>query len=360
LATDEPLETLSVRRLNRALLARQHLLEPAAAGTPLTQVIEDVGGLQTQYAPSAYYSLFTRMARFERAYLTRAMEARQVIHGTLMRATIHSVSARDYWPIVAGIRRARQEWIKRVSGGRVEDVDFAAAGDALRDVLREGPLSARDVTRLMAERGFPRESVGRGSMWADIVRIPPSGTWERRANDLYELAEHWLPPETQPGGMPDEADGIKLLLGRYLRAFGPARVADFANWAGLPPPSAALAARGMLLLRFRDEARRVLVDLPDAPLPPEDTPAPVRFLPVWDATLLVHARATQILPEAYRPLIFTRTPQSVPCFIVDGQVAGTWRYDSGAVVTDAFAALPAALRRAVDAEAARLTQFHTR
>jgi len=278
-----------------------------------------------------------------------------------MRITIHSVSARDYWPTVAAVRRSRQEWIKRVSGAQVGAVDFAAAGAALRDVLRDGPLRARDVTRLMAERGFPRESVGRGSMWTDIVRIPPSGTWERRANDLYELAERWLPPETQPGGMPDEADGIRLLLRRYLRAFGPARLADFANWAGLPPRSVTRAAHGTQLRRFRDEAGRVLVDLPDAPLPPEDTPAPVRFLPVWDATLLVHARTKQILPEAYRPLVFsTRTPQSVPCFIVDGQVAGTWRYDSGAVVTDAFAALPAALRRAVDAEAARLTQFHTR
>ena len=319
-----------------------------------------MGGLQTQYAPSAYYALFTRMARFERGDLTRAMEAREVIHGTLMRVTIHSVTARDYWPIVAGIRRSRQEWMRRVSGGRVDEFDFAAAGDALRGVLRDGPLRARDVTRLMAERGFPRESVGRGSLWTDLVRIPPSGTWERRANDLYELAERWLPPESQPGGVADEADGINLLLRRYLGAFGPARVADFANWAGLPPRTAAHAAHDAQLRHFRDEAGRVLVDLPDAPLPAEDTPAPVRFLPVWDATLLVHCRATQILPEAYRPLIFnTRTPQSVPCFIVDGQVAGTWRYNSGAVVTDAFAVLPAALRRAVDAEAARLTQFHT-
>jgi hypothetical protein len=114
------------------------------------------------------------------------------------------------------------------------------------------------------------------------------------------------------------------------------------------------------LRQFRDEKGRHLVDLPDAPLPPEETPAPVRFLPVWDATLLVHCRRALILPEKYRPLVFnTRTPHSVNTFLVDGQVRGTWRYDHGRIATDSFAPLTPEIRREVEAEAADLAKFHS-
>ena len=137
------------------------------------------------------------------------------------------------------------------------------------------------------------------------------------------------------GGIPDELDGVRLLLRRYLAGFGPARLNDFANWAGIPLPLAKSASNSFDLRRFRDEQGRVLVDLPDAPLPADDVPAPVRFLPVWDPTLLVHCRRALILPEEHRPRIFnTRTPHSINCFLVDGQVAGSWRYNSGRVITE--------------------------
>jgi len=110
--------------------------------------------------------------------------------------------------------------------------------------------------------------------------------------------------------------------------------------------------------RFRDERGAELVDLPRAPLPDPATPAPVRFLPTWDATLLVHARRTQVLPERFRPLVFsTKTPHSVPTFLVDGQVAGTWRHEHGRVVTQSFEPLPAAAGREVAGEAERLAAF---
>src|SRR3954452_20559075 len=124
--TNADLETLTTRRLNRALLARQHLLE--RADSSISDVVEDVGGLQTQYAPSAYIALWSRLRGFERDDLTAAMERREVIHGTLMRVTIHSVTAGDYWPAVAGIRKSRQAWLRRVtSGGPFHDLDFEAA-----------------------------------------------------------------------------------------------------------------------------------------------------------------------------------------------------------------------------------------
>ena len=184
---------LSARRLNRALLARQHLLEPSTGS--LTETIEDVGGLQTQYAPAAYVGLSSRMASLERAELTRAMERREVIHGTLMRVTIHSVSARDYWPMVAGIRRSRQEWVLRVSSGMRGNAPIEPVVQAIREVFADGPVRAKQLTAEVTARGYPPQAIGWASLWVDIVRIPPSGTWDRRANDLYELAERWLPPD---------------------------------------------------------------------------------------------------------------------------------------------------------------------
>ena len=113
------------------------------------------------------------------------------------------------------------------------------------------------------------------------------------------------------------------------------------------------------LRTYRDEGGRTLVDLPDAPLPDPDTPAPARFLPVWDATLLVHARRTLILPEEFRPRVFnTKTPHSVNTFLLDGQVAGTWRYDKGAMSLEPFRKLTRAERAAIDDEAHRLEAFH--
>jgi hypothetical protein len=146
---------------------------------------------------------------------------------------------------------------------------------------------------------------------------------------------------------------------RYLAAFGPATRDDLASWSGVPAPQLEPALAAVPLRRFRSEDGAELVDLPRAPLPPADTPAPVRFLPTWDATLLVHARRTQILPEEHRPRIFhTKTPQSVPTFLVDGAVAGTWRYDGGRVDLEPFGRLDRTTTRALREEAARLAAFH--
>jgi hypothetical protein len=276
-----------------------------------------------------------------------------------MRVTLHSVTARDYWPIVAGIRRARQEWMLRVTQGMRGSFDVEEIARALREVLEPGPLRARDVTAAMTERGFPTQAVGWASLYVDIVRIPPSGTWERRANDLYELAERWLPPDSTPTGLPEEIDGARLLVQRYLGAFGPARPADLAGWAGISLQLVKRALDGMELRRFRDEQRRELIDLPGAPLPTDGIAVPVRFLPVWDPTLLVHCRRALILPEEYRPRVFnTRTPHSVNTFLVDGQVAGTWRHEEGRIVTNSFETLAPRAQREVDDEAERLSKLY--
>jgi hypothetical protein len=129
--------------------------------------------------------------------------------------------------------------------------------------------------------------------------------------------------------------------------------------AGLKPAALAPTLKRLELRRFRAEDGAELLDLPRAPLPAADTSAPVRFLPTWDATLLVHARRTGVLPEEHRPRIFhTKNPQSTPVFLVDGEVAGTWRHDAGRMAIEPFRRLDAATRRALDAEAERLAAFH--
>jgi hypothetical protein len=192
-------------------------------------------------------------------------------------------------------------------------------------------------------------------LWLDLVRVPPSGTWERRRADLYAAAEDWVGGEdTNP------ANALEHLVRRYLGGFGPAPATDVADWGGLGVTELAPALDRIPLRRFRDEDGKELLDLPRAPLPDPDTPAPVRFLPIWDASLLAHARRSGILPEEHRPKVFnTRTPQSVATFLVDGAVAGTWRFEKGRVKVEPFGRLDGSARRELNEEAERLAEFHS-
>jgi Winged helix DNA-binding domain len=343
---------LTTRQLNRALLARQLLLERSSLS--LTRAIEQVAGLQTQYAPSAYLSLWSRLHDFRRESLTRALEQRRVVQATLLRATIHIVSARDHPLFIAGIRRSNREWWGRVQRKEVEDVDMDAVAARLRELLAAGPRRASELKDILIADGFPPRAWSGAGMWLEMVRVPPSGTWDQRRADLFGLAEDWLAPSA-----PTEAEGLEHLIRRYLGGFGPASVNDVASWGGLPVTTVRPMVERLRFRRFRDEQGRELIDLSRGPLPDPDSPAPVRFLPTWEATLLVHARRTQILPEPYRPLVFnTKTPHSVPTFLVDGSVAGTWRYESGKVRLEPFAPLPRGVRRELEDEAERLAGFH--
>jgi hypothetical protein len=340
--------TLTPRALNRALLARQCIIERARA--PLPRVLERIGGIQAQYAPSMYIGLWSRLEGFERQHLTRALERRTVVQGTLMRATIHLVSAGDYWPFAVGIRRRLREWWIRVHQG-IDEPRLRAAARRVRPQLAKGPMRQADLDELLGKGPAMRNGVG---LFLDLVRVPPSGTWERRRADIYAAAEDWL----EPGDVREE-EGVDRLVHRYLSGFGPAPRTDIANWAGLPVADVAPALERMALRRFRDVKGKELLDLPRAPLPDPDTPAPVRFLPTWDATLLVHARRTEILPEKHRPRVFnTKTPHSMETFLVDGQVAGTWKYEKGRVRLAPFGRLDRATRRELEEEAERLAAFH--
>ena len=327
---------LTQRELNRALLARQLLLERSTLSIP--RALERIGGIQNQYAPNAYVRLWSCLERFRHDDLTRAIERRTVVQGTLMRTTIHLVSAREYWFDAAGLQQAQRAWQLRVDKTTAAEMRKRAA--KLRAALISGPVPAKQLD-------------GRAQLWEHVVRAPPSGTWERRRADLYALAEQWVGPCAV-----SEDDGIDHLVRSYTRGFGPAALDDVSSWSGVPVRMLAPALERMRLRRFRDEQGRELVDLPRAPLPPADTPAPVRFLPWWDAVLLVHARRTGLMPEEYRPIVFaTKNPPSVPTFLVDGRVAGAWRYEDGRIELEPYERLTRSALRELRDEGERLAAF---
>jgi Winged helix DNA-binding domain len=337
--------TLTQRELNRALLARQLLLERGSM--PIPRALERVGGIQAQYAPSMYIGLWSRLEGFERDALTRALERKSVVQATLMRATIHLVSRRDYWPLLTATEDPLRAWWLRVTRGdgkRVRDNAKRA-----RAILADGPLRWKELEERLGGRV---EAAGIGTC-LPLVRVPPSGTWERRRADLVAASEDWIGRERV-----DVEEARALIVSRYLAGFGPARKRDIADWASLNVADVTAALGRLRIRRFRDEEGKELVDLPRAPLPEPETPAPPRFLPTWDATLLVHARRTQILPEEYRPRIFnTKAPHSFNTFLVDGQVAGTWRHEQGRVQLEPFHRLDSGTRRELENEAERLAAF---
>jgi hypothetical protein len=335
------LRTLTQRELNRAVLARQGLLERFSS--PLPRVLERIGGIQAQYAPSMYIGLWSRVAGLEREAVTRGLERRSLVQATLLRSTIHLVSKADYWPLALAIREGRQASWRRATKSTA---DMDAAAETARAALRGCSLRRAELEALLGKEAFH----GLG-MWLDLVRVPPAGTWERRRADVYGLAEEWVGP-------PAAGDPPATLVRRYLQGFGPATRNEIASFAGLRVGDVAPALERLELRRFAAEDGAELLDLPRAPLPAGDTPAPPRFLPTWDATLLIHARRALVIREEDRARIFsTRTPQSFPTFLVDGTAAGTWRYEDGRVTLDPWRPLAPGDLLALEQEGERLARY---
>jgi hypothetical protein len=338
---------LTEAQLRATLLHRQGLLARAPADASIPAVIDAMGGIQDQYAPSGYVALWSRIEGFRRSALTEALEDRSVVQATTLRVTIHLHSAAAFWRVAMGVRQARRTWWLRVQK-EIDEATMVARAERLRSALADGP---RDVKTLGQDgAGF----IGNHGLWLDLVRVPPSGTWERRRADRLALAEQWIgPPDAT------EADGLRHLVEAYLRAFGPAPWPDIATWAGVPAPWLREAAADLAFTRYRDERGRELIDLPGLPIADPDTRAPVRFLPTWEAMLLVHARRTQVLPEEHRPKVFNdKNPASIGGILVGGQVAGSWAWRDGEVQVTRFRELTSAERDELESERARLEAFH--
>ena len=291
--------------------------------------------------------LWTRLASFRQDALTAALEDRTLVQATLMRGTIHIVSRREFWRYALAVRRARQEWAARINV-LPSEFELRARSDALRAALADGPKTVKELG--VIGQGF----VGNLGLWVDLVRVPPSGTWDRRRADRLALAEDWV-------GLPDvtEDEGLVHVVQAYLRAFGPASWNDISSWAGVPAVDLKRGGEGLTLVGYRSEGGRELVDLAGAPLPDPDAPAPVRFLPHWDANLLVHARRTGLLPDVHRSKVFsTKNPFSVGVVLVDGRGVAAWSLRDGRIVVDPFEEIAERDQRAVEAEREALEAFH--
>ncbi|MGI8518583.1 MAG: winged helix DNA-binding domain-containing protein [Acidimicrobiia bacterium] len=334
-------EVLSAQAINRAVLARQLLLE--RSNLPMSDALDQIAGIQNQYAPNGYIGLWSRLADFKRETLTATLERRTVVQGTTLRGTIHLVTPEFFQLSNEAVREERAAWWFRAAR-RNDQEAMRVVAKQIAQALAQGP---RKRAALMQDVGIDAATWNGATAFVDLIRVPPSGTWGNRRADLYDL---FAAPSIDPAVARPE------IVGRYLRAFGPASAKDIAtflalNLNGLKPRLAGYRT-------FRSEDGTELFDVEDGLLPDPNTPAPPRFLPPWDANLLVHARRTGILPEEYRPLIFnTKMPQSVPTFLIDGRVAGTWRLDATDLQISPFGKLDQRSTSALNDEAERLREF---
>jgi hypothetical protein len=332
---------LSERALNRALLARQLYLDRSDLSIP--QALDRIAGIQNQYAPAGYISLWSRLIGFRRDHLTSALERGEVVQGTTIRSTIHLVTPELFHISNAAVREERTAWWFRATG-RHDQLEMQRVAKEIEAALKNGP-QARNL--LVKHLGIDSATWNGALTYLDLIRVPPSGTWDKRRADLYGL----LP--TKPI---DPELARREMVDRYLRAFGPAAVADAATFLGLR--SSQIRPLMAEYPTSRGPQGVQLFDVEGGLLPDPDTPVPPRFIPVWDAALLVHARRTQILPERYRSRIFnTKTPHSHNTFLIDGQVAGTWKFEAGDITINAFEPLDRSSTIQLDEERERLREF---
>jgi hypothetical protein len=347
-------EVLRVRALNRALLARQSLLERSAQ-SPL-QMVERLIGLQAQAPNPPYLGLWTRLQTFSLDDLSQAMHARRIVRATMMRGTLHLVSADDY----RALRSVLQPVLRRLSmqsahAKALNGLELAAVRKAGADALRERPLSATALGAALSAHWPAHDSNELALLVRSVeplVHVPPAGIWDSHKAASFAAAQDWL-----GAAIADEADdtAIEAMLLRYLGAFGPASARDASVWSGLTATRQYLQRLRPRLRVFRDEGGTELFDLPDAPRPHEDTPAPPRLLPEFDNVLLAHAQRARILPEARRASVFTRNGLVAATVLIDGFVAGTWKLQREAAAATLtitpFKRLSAADRAALESEA---------
>jgi winged helix DNA-binding protein len=325
-------QPMTTTALNRALLARQGLLE--RLDLPLVDAVEAVGALQAQYWPAPPAALWSRVDGFEPAALHQALENGDLVAGTLLRATLHLVSAREHPAYAAVAEEERGPHWRRTKDEPGEEVAQLLTG--LRSFARRTPRSAEDIGAYVedwvaehpkalspAEIKRQRELRWRPfQRWSALVRVPADGAWGAKAPSALLAAPR---PRNAPKG--DKAlDEVVL---RHLRAFGPAGPEDVAGWIGwrTPPVRAALERLGGDLERLEDEDGRALYDLPGAPRPDPETPAPPRLLAAFDSVLLAYAskHRARILPDRHRDAVYERRNLQIrPSYLVDGLVAGTW------------------------------------
>jgi hypothetical protein len=341
--------TLSRRRLGRAVLARQHLLERAQARA--VDVIEHLAGMQSQAPLAPYIGLWTRLQDFAPDELSALTEQRQVVRLHLMRNTVHLVSARDclnWRPLFCPLHAAHFSAHFR-NGMAAVDLDVLT--EQAKRLLAERPHTRSELGRLLAERyagADPGTLAYAATHHLALCQVPPRGIWGKNGPAAWALVENWL-------GAPLRPAGVDALVLRYLGAFGPASAADIQVWSGLTRLRE--VAERLPLRRFRGDDGQVLYDLDDAPRPPEDMPAPPRFLPAYDNLLLSHADRTRVIPGNRPVPLPPGNGASIGTFLIDGMWQGTWQIRSQTLHIQPFTTLPRTDRDALLSEAAHLCSF---
>ncbi len=303
----QPGPTLDRRSLNRALLARQLLLERVNRSP--SDVVEHLVGLQAQEPIDPYVALWSRIEGFDPMTLSDMLEDRRVVRAQLLRATIHLVTDRDLLAMRPVLRpvlermlasgqpvRAKPRPRRRGPGRRRGGGPPAARGAAAHP--GRASRSARRPSSRRADSAALAQAV---TFLVPVVQVPPRALWRRSGQARWATIESWLGRPLATDATPD---GLVL---RYLAAFGPAGAADVRAWSGLTGAAEILDRLRPRLRAFRDEQGRELLDLPDAPRPDADTPAPVRFLPVYDNVTLSHADRGRIVEEHHRRTVARRS-----------------------------------------------------
>jgi hypothetical protein len=324
---------------------------------PVLEAIERLIGLQAQLPNPPYIGLWSRLTGFEKDGLTRLMMRKRVVRSTMMRGTQHLVTARDYLQL----RPVLQPMLERICRGnfgrRMVGIDGAELLETGRALLATTPRTVTELRALLLERwpeGDP-DALGFSLQFLlPLVHVPPRGTWGRGGAVPATLAESWLRRPLSDDRSPDE------LIVRYLGGFGPASVADVQAWSGLTGLRTSMERLRPQLRVFHDDSGRELFDLPDAPLPDADTPAPPRLLPEYDNLLLSHADRTRVISDEHRKVLWTKNGLLASA-LVDGTVAATWKIvrdrKSATLTIDALRRIARKDRAELVEEAERLLAF---
>ncbi|MFF5496766.1 winged helix DNA-binding domain-containing protein [Streptomyces aquilus] len=338
---------LGTRALNRATLDRQLLLKPSHLTAQAA--VEHLLGLQAQNVKPPYYALAARLDGFRPESLSALMADRSVVRIVTMRSTIHTHTADDALTLRPLVQAARDRELTNFRKGLV-GVDLDRLAAVARDLVEAEPRTMKQLREALLEEwpdADPQSLAIAARCRLPLVQVTPRGLWGQSGQVALTTAEHWLGRPAEPVPAPDAT------VLRYLAAFGPASVKDMQTWAGLTRLREAFERLRPRLLTFRDEHGVELFDLPDAPRPAADTPAPPRFLPEFDNLLLSHADRTRVIPAEYWGRSWVGN-MVYATFLVDGFLAGVWKLEEESLVIEPFGKLTKAQRDEVTEEGTRM------
>jgi hypothetical protein len=350
-------DVLGRRELNRALLDRQLLLRRVELSA--REAVEHLVGLQAQAPMPPYHALWSRLKGFDPGELGRMLTEREVVRMTLMRGTVHLVTVRDALALRPLVQRVIERGHNGVFGRRMGGAGVEELAATVRELLTEGPFTARELGRRLVERGIGDdvEAIGNAvRVYVPLVQVPPRGVWGVGGQVKYATIESWTGRDLEPEPSIDE------VVLRYLGAFGPASVMDVQSWSGVTRLKEVLERLRPRLLSFRDEQGKELFDLPEAPRPGPDVPAPARFLGEYDNVLLGHADRRRIIPEDFPWEAMLADGRFVNNLLVDGMLRATWWIERegkrrATLAIRPFRRFSRAERQEVAGEAERMIEF---